>query len=352
MCVIIHRAPNVIIPFDKLQSACIVNADGMGIVAYDRGKLELRKFYNPKGNDPEILQQHLDAAKDLHVYVHLRYRTKGPTDKSNVHPFGVLKSKKHGMDLQFMHNGTLSDYGTGDSCDSKHFAKSLLTPLSEKLLKAVEPDCLIHDKTYLEILGKYAGKSSVFLLADSFGNHQIVNYDCGKEFEGWWASNEYSFNRTHREPASRTYYNYSKGYYLNGRWTDYERSPQTDTNPQWGRYATEEKKVVSLPPLPPEGTESVTDSRNAFNDEVPWKEDVKEVAKKAPVSPTLPKRERFIDIAEITDLSEVCQLSRVHIEDLVEDYPEQAVLLIMDLLKELYDNDLAMNEAAESYKAA
>jgi hypothetical protein len=351
MCVIIHRAPGITIPFEKLQSACIVNADGMGIVAYDRGKLELRKFFDPKGNDPEILQQHLEAAKDLHVYVHLRYRTKGSTDKANVHPFGVLKNKKHGMDIQFMHNGTLQDYGTSDTCDSKHFVKTLLTPLSEKLLKAVEPDVLIHDKTYLDILNKYAGKSSVFLLADSFGNHQIVNYDCGKEFDGWWASNEYSFNRTHREP-SRTYKNYSKGYYLNGKWTEYESSPQADA-PQWGKYTDyEEKKVISLPPLPPEGTESVSDSRAPFNDEVPWKEEVKEVAKKAPISPTLPTRERFIDIAEINDLSEVCQLSRVHIEDLVEEYPEQAVLLIMDLLKELYDKDLAMDEAAEMYRAA
>lgn len=333
MCVIIHRSPNITIPFEKLKSACRVNADGMGIVVFDRGKLEMRKIFDPAGNDPEVLQQHLDAAKGLDVYVHLRYRTKGATDMSNVHPFGVLKSKRHGMDVQFMHNGTLTDFGTNETCDSKHFAKTFLTPLSEKLLKAVEPEQLLHDETFVTILDKYAGRSSIFLLADNFGNHRIINYNEGKEFDGWWASNEYSFNRTHREPKVMN------GYWRNGVWYGYGKSDQDENKPQWGKYSNaEEEKVISLPPLPP-STDAGGDTKPPFNDEVPWKEEVKEVAKKATVSPTLPKRERFIDVAELTDLADVCQLSRVHIEDLVEEYPEHAVLLILDLLKELYDRE-------------
>jgi len=346
MCVIIHRQPNTVIPYEMLESACLVNADGMGLVAYDRGKMEMRKVFDKAGNDPKILQKFLEDAKDLHVYAHLRYRTKGNTDKDNVHPFGVLKSSKHGADVQFMHNGTLSDFGTANDCDSKHFVKTFLTPLAEKFLRAVEPDVLIHDKIFLEILNKYAGKSSVFLLSDNYGNHQIVNYDNGKEYEGWWASNEYSFNRTHRTPVvysggyGKGYANYSEGsYYRDGEWSNTRRSVQTPG-----------KTVVTLPPLPPKGTESKGYTTPPFDDPIPFdtkETEVKEVAKKAPISPTLPGRVRFIEVAEMGCLSEIVQLSRTHIEDLVEEFPEHAVLLIMDLVKELYDRDMEYDAYAE-----
>lgn len=328
MCVIIHRKPGVTIPFDKLKSACIVNADGMGLVAIDRGKLELRKIFEKSGNDPDTLSKFLEQAKDLHVYVHLRFRTKGATDKDNVHPFGILKSKLHGVDVQFMHNGTLSDFGTDKDCDSKHFAKSFLRPLSETFLKANGPENLLHDKTYCTILEKYAGRGSVFLLADNLGNHRIVNYDNGKEFDGWWASNEYSFNRYHREkddgPSYGGRYNWS--------------TPNWKDDKYWERSAvqTETKKVVPLPAQNTGGT-----PRPPFNDDIPFDtaEEVKEVAKKPTVNPTLPKRERFIDVAELSHLSDVCQLSYEQIKDLVDDYPEEAAMLIRDLVKELYDRD-------------
>jgi len=340
MCVIIYREPGVTIPFDKLKSACIVNADGMGLVAIDRGKLELRKFFQEKGNEPETLAKFLEDAKDLHVYAHLRFRTKGAKDKDNVHPFGVLKKKLHGMDLQFMHNGTLTDFGTTNDCDSKHFAKSLLRPLSETFLKANEGKPFLHDPVYVKLLEKYAGKGSVFLLVDNLGNHQIVNYDNGKAFDGWWASNEYSFNRTHRESYDYGYGSrgYSKGYQQwkeDGYWKP--DSPQA-----------EEKKVVSLPPIKSGG-----DTQPPFDDDVPFETAKKEVAKAATVNPTLPKRPRFIDVAELSCLADVCQLSMDQIKDLVDDYPEEAALLIRDLIKEVYDLDVeADDEIEEVYVAA
>lgn len=332
MCVIIYREPKTVIPFDNLKSACRVNADGMGLLAFDRGKLELRKYFLPKGNDPEILAKFFEDTKGLHVYAHLRYRTRGATDKSNVHPFGVLKAKKHGMDLQFMHNGTMSEFGTTDVCDSKDFVKKLLTPLTEKLSKAVDPELLIHDPTYKAILEKYAGKGSVFLLADSFGNHQIINYENGKLFDGWWASNEYSFNYYHREPK---YYTSKDGYDWDPDqkiYTKKKDSPQTET------------KTVSLPAVPKSGT--VTG--RPFNDEIPFNteavNDKKEVASKPTVSPTLPKRERFIDVAKVNQLADVCGLSYEQIKDLVDEYPEEAALLIRDLIKELWDVDVAEHD--------
>lgn len=345
MCVIIYRKPQITIPYDKLQSACLVNADGMGLLAFDRGKLELRKHFDKKGNDPDVLARFFEDTRDMHVYAHLRFRTRGATDKANVHPFGILKEKKHGMDLQFMHNGTLSDFGTADVCDSRDFTKKLLTPLCEKLLKAVEPEALIHDETFVSILNKYAGKASVFLLADSFGNHQIINYDEGKEFTGWWASNDYSFNRYHRTS------------YTGGEWV-------WDTQQQkYVRGGVQPKtNTVSLASVPGGTTAGTKETTNTFNDEIPFnteaandKAETKEVATKPTTTPTLPTppattplRERFIDIAGLTHLAEVCSLSYTQIVDLVEEYPEEAAVLIRDLIKELWDEDVQANEADSS----
>jgi hypothetical protein len=336
MCVIIYRQPNTTIDFEKLRSACTVNPDGMGLISIDRGKLELRKHFTGKGNSPETLQKFFEDTKDLHVYAHLRYRTKGATDKENVHPFGVLKKAKHGVDLQFMHNGTLSDYGTNSMCDSKHFVKSFLSPLSERLLKTFDaPGDLLHDPVYKAILEKYAGRSGVFLLADNLGNHQIINYNEGKEFDGWWASNEYSFNRFHREKdeGSRYYsYGYGKGF---------ERDfPQKA-----------EAKPVSVAAVP-----AVSSGTAAASEEVPFDiakaEASKGVTVKSPANPTLSKRERFTSLAGVTSLSDLVGLSNREVADLVEEYPEHAVILILDLFKELYDRDREYDDMADAREAA
>ena len=334
MCVIIHRKPGIDIPFAKLESACHVNADGMGLIAIDRGKLELRKFFEPKGNKPETLAKFLEDAKDLHVYAHLRFRTKGATDKDNVHPFGVLTSKKHGVDLQFMHNGTLSDFGTKTECDSKQFAKTILRPLAERFLKSMEPNDLLHDTVFCSILDSYAGNNSVFLLTDNLGNHRIINYDNGKEFDGWWASNDYSFNRYHRSKDDGINYGY-------GRSTRWER----DDNWVGGSPQTEKKTtVISLPSVP------AGDTGRPFDDEIPFntaKEEAGEVITSKVISPTTPQRERFTDRAELRNLSDVCQLSSEHIKDLIDEYPEEAYMLIRDLLKELYDRDMEADDHAD-----
>lgn len=318
MCVIIYRKPGITIPYDKLKSACYVNADGMGIVTIDRGKMHLRKYFWDDGNDPDVLAKALEDNISCDSYIHLRFRTKGATDSSNVHPFGVLKEKKHGMDLQFMHNGTIPDFGTDADCDSKDFVKKILSPLSERLLRGMDKEELVNDPIYTALLQKYAGKGSVFLLADNFGNHNIINMDNGKQFEGWWTSNEYSFNRYHREPDYT-----SARYYRDMDW-------------ETGKVQAETKKptVVALPPSKPEG-----DSKPPFNDDIPFETENK--------GPVIPKRETFIEMAGLTSLADVCQLTNLQVQDLVEEAPEMASLLILDLLKELYDRDNEYDDRAD-----
>ena len=62
--------------------------------------------------------------------------------------------------------------------------------------------------------------------------------------------------------------------------------------------------------------------------------------------PVTSNRQTFLDVAELHDLSEVTNLSREDIEDLVDEYPEHACLLSQDLITELYDRQQSLKEAA------
>ena len=324
MCVIIRRDPGVTLDYDKLASACKVNPHGMGIITVDRGEMHLRKYFWEKGNDPDVLARALEVAKDVPAFIHLRFTTRGGTNYDNVHPFGILKKSKHGMDLQFMHNGTLSDFGTKTESDTKDFAKSFVTPLTEKLLAAVGPEAVTKDPTLATILAKYAGNYSVFMMVDNFGNCSITNEDEGFQFDGWWASNEYSFNKYHREPQKKP----EKKDYYNGSWErDYSQEATTPT-------------LVKLPPPKPTG-----DTELPFDDPVPtFESDEKEVKKEASL---FAKRMTFVEMAGLKTLSDVCGLTNMQIQDLVDEAPDMASLLIIDLLKEVYDRDNEYDSRAE-----
>jgi predicted glutamine amidotransferase len=295
MCVIIHRTPGIEIPFDKLRSACIVNPDGMGLAIADRGKVELRRIYRSNGNDVDELAKFLEDNKNYNVFAHLRFRTKGNKDAVNVHPFTVLTKKRHGMDVQFMHNGTLPDFGTTDWCDSKHFAETLLQPLLLRFLQSgMDYDEVLKDPILKSILESYSRKSSTFLLLDNEGNDLKIGE--GKQFEGWWASNEYSFNRHHREPNKPTVV-YSSAY----------------------RGA----------------------NNRPFNDSVPWTENSKASTKpsggamnRQPSAAT--PRETFCEMAGLDSLEDCAGFSEATIDDLVTLYPEKAKVLIQDLILALY----------------
>ena len=322
MCVIIKRDPGITIPYEKLRSACTVNPDGMGIITIDRGQMHLRKYFFDNGNDVDTLAKSLEDNIEQTSFIHLRYKTRGAVDEANVHPFGVLKQKKHGIDVQFMHNGTMSDFGTKDDCDSKDFVKKILTPLSEKLMAAVGPEHLVTDDTYKAILTKYSG-SGVFLVADNYGNCTITNEKSGDQFEGWWASNSYSFDCYHRSTTRTTY-------------------PKT-----WGQSSSQTKPTVAT--LPSSNTTSDTGtSKPPFNDPIPFA-DYEEVSPEVATTKHIgfPTRETFCEMSGIANLSLVCGLSNLQIGDMVQDHPDMATLLILDLLKELYDRDQDFEDRAD-----
>lgn len=336
MCVIIHRKPDQELPFDKLKSACIVNPDGFGLVIPDRGKLEQRRVFVKGGNDPDQLAKIMEDAKGLNVYAHLRYRTKGPTDLTNVHPFTVATRKKHGVDVQFMHNGTLTDFGTPEACDSKVFAREIITPLFELVLSKVGPERALYDPLFGKLLAKYAGGSSVFTLVDNFGNNLIVNKKQGYDFAWGWASNQYSFDRGHREPTNtyNTYYSQPWG----------QRSSSQITTPATGSKEKEKGFNDEVPFGKESGSTSTMKAGN-LPSVAGGTEDTPAIIVAKGKLPNTNPRQNFCDVAEINDLSETINLTQENIEEMVEEFPQHAALLIMDLIAELYART-KMKEAA------
>ena len=300
MCVIIEVNPGAEIPFDKLASACVVNAHGWGAVVADRGHLEIRKRFLPNGNDPEEIARFLEDTKDVHTYLHLRYQTVGDKSLASCHPFCVTGKKKENYDVFLMHNGTLFDFKKekSDRPDSYHLARGLVRPLFQRFASHLGPEQVLKDPLFKDVLEKYVPKSqhSIVLIVDQENNVLTLNRDKGKQFDGWWASNEYSFNRDHREKTTTTYKSTSYRNYME-EWGDDD--PLIITGAP--------SSVVYLP-----GT--------------------KETKELTPPQP----RATFLALSGLNTLKDVSCWSPDTIQDLVEEYPFEASILILDLLKELY----------------
>jgi predicted glutamine amidotransferase len=302
----------------------------------------MRRVYNPKGNNAETLARLFEDAKDLNVYAHLRYKTKGATDLTNVHPFTVVSKKLDGIDVQFMHNGTLSEFGTTNDCDSKVFTYEIVRPLYRMVAAKVGKERALYDPLFGKLLAKYAGPTSFFTLVDSLGNSLTINHKRGHDFAWGWASNTYSFDRTHREPTTTTYYQ-SQAY------QDWKRSSHQGSTTAGSACAvgTGKPGVGELNDELPFDRGTTTKEYKASLPAVTEGKDgaPKELVTKETFNKLNPKQ-TFVDVAELHDLSEVTQMTRENIEDMVHDHPEYAALLIEDLITELYDRKQAMKEAA------
>jgi hypothetical protein len=351
MCVIIVKEPGVTVPFDKLKSACIVNPDGWGAIVSDRGKAEVMRVFDPKGNSPDDIAKTLEQAKDLPLALHLRYATHGSKSVENCHPFDVMLPAKDGKHIVLMHNGTMSRFGgkVGDP-------RSDTAIFNETIVKRLVEDAVFRfgdewngDDFIAQVLGDYAGSNNKLVLFDEKGNHLIVNKSAGVQFPGYWASNDYSFNRHHREPSR-----YYSGSYGGSDYDDYDNDSKYyyggassyGTATRVGQSSTKTEtstktsvpQVVALKPKLPQ------------KDDAPWKLDGQEKEEmKMTVQDKIKKsawgfddgayRQTFCDLAGIEDLMDLTKLGAKDILDLVNRYPEISAILIMDLLYELWMTD-------------
>lgn len=205
MCVIIQRDKGITIPYDKIKTACTINQDGYGFIVNDRDKFEVIKKCDSKGNDADEVYKLLEDAKDCNIALHLRFRTAGKIDYDNTHPYQVLSKADDGVDLWFMHNGTLNNFKqfNTDYSDSRNLTNVVLKPLLRTAFDKYGEEYLGQEYLHL-ILKHLKNDTSAFTLNDSFGTRLILPSTLSKEFEGWWASNEYSFRETHTRYTQNT----------------------------------------------------------------------------------------------------------------------------------------------------
>lgn len=317
MCLILIREPDVLLDFEDIKRACLNNPHGWGYVIPDRGKLEIRRFYDPKGTDPEEVYTVLDDFMDKQVYLHLRWATHGSRSKANVHPFPALTERKDGMQVWVMHNGTLNSYSRkGERSDTYHFTDEVITPLLRRFRPALGENLLI-DPFVTQVIEKFSAGWSKFVLIDNYGNHSIIGSG-GVQKDGYWLSNEYSFKPEYRTPTNYTPYKHTPSSYQDNyssrsqvQTAEYEEvdssdNPFRNTNPTDGTGQSTKTALIEA----------------AWADEEPL-----EVAAKT----------QFHETLGLQNLRDLCALSEEDILDMVNEFPEVMAVLIRDLLFELYN---------------
>lgn len=317
MCVILHLPPKVTFPFDKISTACTVNPDGYGLLVKDRGKFEVIRDYNPKGNDPDAVFNRLVDAEEQERYLHLRFSTVGAKDLLNTHPFHVKTDPDTGEEIWMMHNGTLTGWRSSDKCDTLLFTEAILQPLFKNY--TTDKEHVFHDPTIQRILLEFIGGSSKVLLASSKdGTSPLIfnSKDGYKDTEGWWSSNTYSFQATHRTNS-----------YYGGSSTSNANFPKAQQLTVHGQTTSKS------------GTTTVGSGSSGISNVTPLKPnptDIKEALDAKPLS----LRKSLMDLLDVYGYEEFYGWTLEDLKGFCAEYPEAASLLIADLLEELFDNEV------------
>lgn len=215
MCVIIDKPAGIDFDRDDLLLAYQNNPHGFGFMFYDE---QSGRIFARKSNDwtDESIADWMAQQTDKHLVVHYRYKTKGEIKDSQCHPFKILDKKRNGMDMYFMHNGTISHVEIkGKESDTQAFNRHFLQPILRKNPLIVETEAF---KTLIE---KFIGWSRLVIMYD---NGKIIkfNEDKGDELHGCWVSNDYSFKDGYRYPkkSNTTYPTYGANGYQGGNYSN------------------------------------------------------------------------------------------------------------------------------------
>jgi hypothetical protein len=74
------------------------------------------------------------------------------------------------------------------------------------------PTFLLENMIFRKVLLDYIIGNSVVVLFDNKERKLTLNVNKGKQFEGWWASNDYSFDEQHIRSSTRTPYSWAGAY--------------------------------------------------------------------------------------------------------------------------------------------
>lgn len=207
MCQILNIDPGVDIPFDKLELSCDINKHGYGLSWVENGEIKIvRSLKQP--NDPKEVAELLDKHKKFRRFLHLRHVTVGAVNYDNSHPFVLLtKGRQVLPTICMMHNGTLNNWlpekNDFVNSDTLIFSQYLAAPLAARCQAFGEAKNVLKDALFRRVITAEAG-TSVLLLFDVFGNYLTIDrWNKGKSFKGFWASNDYSFDKNHHRSSQR-----------------------------------------------------------------------------------------------------------------------------------------------------
>jgi Predicted glutamine amidotransferase len=373
MCVILDIQPGATIPDDAFETACDINKHGYGLAFIDKGRLKIERKISEK-NDPDEIAKKLKKYNKHRVFLHLRHATVGKINEANSHPFVTLKGAD-GLDLCMMHNGTMYEYQppaklveTMGISDTHWYNETFLIPLAERMVKHSGVN-LLKDAFFSKLVHKSFLGWSVLLLFDNQGNVIRVNGERGKEFDGYWASNDYSFNTNHQRSSIRTYarkdpwydddpnklFQTSAPYVRNhggGALLPVSRTPiitpqDKEIWAEWDKYDTQCKLIAEQDELqrPNAGSDRLASperrryeiKRVSDTLKEKWKLTEKSMTKAATgVLLKLDKdRMSFATLAGIKDISEVLRLSKEDFTDLCDNFPLAMAECFVDMAAEL-----------------
>lgn len=165
MCIIIHATDKNLIEKESLQQCSEHHSDGIGVMFYDKeGELHVNKSADSR-HYKAIIETIPDGVE---CGIHFRWKTHGSVNVKNTHPFKLSK------DIAFMHNGTISGYGTGKKSDTRDFAGNL----RDCLRYDTDGEGLKYVKEWLEFESESWNK---FLLAHDGGFLRFGKWDTVKE---------------------------------------------------------------------------------------------------------------------------------------------------------------------------
>lgn len=291
MCLILRRPPKVRPDFEQFKTAILNNPDGWGMSAA-MGDGTLTTFRNQEKPDPEkLFRFSMEEWGELPVLLHLRYTTAGATSLRNAHPFPILEKSVDGVDLRMAHNGTLHMYKpkTGDESDTRMFVKNFVRPLFKRLIRGIDSKEILTDPFVYSLLDSELSHMSVLSFIDGYGNSLEVNAKGnGGDYteRGIYYSNKYSFDPDHRLPKK---YGVVGTVGQNGKAGSNITTVPTTNKTALGSTHAKDTKVMKFS-----------------------------------------QKYDFADVTELLDVTDDL------IDVMVDEHPEDAKLLIKELLFELY----------------
>lgn len=365
MCVIIDRDPKADIPLESLRTACDINKHGYGLAYVEKGVFVIHRSTQVP-NNPEAIHKLLEKYKDRRVFLHLRHATVGEVSMKNSHPFVVKHSS--GLGALFMHNGTLSDWspakGAAES-DSHVFFRDWVSPW---FLRTVDSSLYaskkgkvtkspLEDDLFVDVVDQHTGYSSVFLMADTRGNVVRFNEDRGKQFKGWWASNDYSFNTNHQRSSTRASTNAGGyHYYYGSAETTSRQNASTAANlptvipktPTVVPFASVFEQLEHLSARPEAGEEKGYDAVAAAVKTA--KDHLSNKRGYTPMSTTLSvtatTRQSFLSRTNLTSLGDLTALCEDDFSELCKTHPETMAHLFCDLVSQLRETQVMSSTLA------